>query len=85
MEKEMLVAKANAIRTAIKHLGADLLLVKGEVGAAPETEGENRGEVLANFMLTYRHLEDASMRLGKVIQAKDGGVSVYDKASTIGA
>jgi hypothetical protein len=27
----------------------------------------------------YRHLEDAAMRLGKVIQAKDGGKSIYDK------
>lgn len=36
-------------------------------------------EVYANLTLAYRHLEDASMRLGKVIQALDGGVSVYDK------
>lgn len=37
------------------------------------------GEVKANFMLAYRHLEDARMRIGKIIQASDGGVSVYDK------
>jgi len=37
------------------------------------------GEMHANFMLAYRHLEDARMRLGKVLQAKDGGKSVYDK------
>jgi hypothetical protein len=37
-------------------------------------------EALANVMLAYRHLEDASMRLGKAIQALDGGVSVYDKS-----
>jgi hypothetical protein len=36
-------------------------------------------EVLANLTLAYRHLEDAAMRLGKAIQAADGGVSVYDK------
>ncbi len=36
-------------------------------------------------MLTYRHLEDASMRLGKILQHLDGGVSVYDKATTVGA
>jgi hypothetical protein len=36
-------------------------------------------------MLAYRHLEDASMRLGKVMQALDGGVSVYDRATTVGA
>lgn len=37
------------------------------------------GEAYANATLAYRHLEDASMRLGKAIQALDGGVSVYDK------
>lgn len=37
------------------------------------------GEANANVMLAFRHLEDASMRLGKAIQAVDGGVSVYDK------
>ena len=43
------------------------------------TEGANTGEMIANIMLSYRHLEDARMRLGKVIQAHDGGKSVYDK------
>jgi len=37
-------------------------------------------EAIANAVLAFRHLEDASMRLGKVIQAIDGGVSVYDKS-----
>ena len=36
-------------------------------------------EIKANIMLSYRHLEDARMRLGKAMQAKDGGISVYDK------
>ena len=40
---------------------------------------EQHSEMKANLMLAYRHLEDARMRLGKVLQAKDGGVSVYDK------
>ena len=43
------------------------------------------GEAFANVMLAYRHLEDASMRLGKAIQALDGGVSVYDKEQVPGA
>ena len=45
----------------------------------PNKEGADIGESKANIMLAYRHLEDASMRLGKVIQAQDGGKSVYDK------
>jgi hypothetical protein len=37
------------------------------------------GEMHANFMLAYRHLEDARMRLGKVLQAMTGGKSIFDK------
>ncbi len=33
----------------------------------------------ANIMLTYRHLEDARMRIGKILQAADDGVSILDK------
>ncbi len=40
-------------------------------------------EAMANMVLTYRHLEDANMRLGKAIQALDGGVSVYDKTTAV--
>lgn len=36
-----------------------------------EIEG-NKGEMIANAILAYRHLEDASTRLDKVIQAHDG-------------
>lgn len=45
-------------------------------GIAPD--GADRGEMKANIMLAYRHIEDAQMRLGKAIQAFDGGKSVYD-------
>jgi len=37
------------------------------------------GEMIANIMLAYRHLEDARMRIGKVLQAADDGVSILDK------
>lgn len=36
---------------------------------------EDRGEMIASAILAYRHLEDAKMRLGKVAQAFNGGVS----------
>lgn len=42
-------------------------------------------EASANVWLSYRHLEDAAMRLGKAIQAIDGGKSVYDKTEVPGA
>ncbi len=37
-------------------------------------------EMKANTMLAYRHLEDARMRIGKVLQAADDGVSILDKS-----
>ena len=44
-----------------------------------QTQEIDKGEMIANLMLAYRHLEDARMRVGKAIQAYDGGVSAYDK------
>lgn len=41
--------------------------------------GSNPGEMKANTMLALRHLEDAKMRIGKAIQAFDGGVSCYPR------
>jgi hypothetical protein len=68
---------ANEARMQIKAVAAAVLAMRDGM-IAPE-------EAIANIMLAYRHLEDASMRLGKVIQALDGGVSVYDKRTTVGA
>ena len=50
----------------------------------PETEAEDkypnqRGEMKANIMLAYRHLEDARMRVGKILQAAGDGISILDK------
>lgn len=36
-------------------------------------------EMHANITLAYRYLEDARMRLGKVVQAYDGGASCYPR------
>lgn len=38
-----------------------------------------QGEIKANIMLAYRHLEDARMRVGKILQAAGDGVSIFDK------
>ena len=50
-----------------------------------EVGPEDLAEARANMELVYRHLEDARMRLGKVIQAIDGGTSIYDKEDKPGA
>lgn len=84
MTKEVFTDSVNTIRKAIKKEGKFLMDFKEAVMNATLPQGADRGEIIANLMLTYRHLEDASMRLGKVLQAVDGGVSVYDKETTIG-
>lgn len=69
-----------AIRHQIKTLAE---IVRGAmqhpVFSSGKTPQQDHAEMKANIMLACRHLEDAGMRLGKAIQAYDGGVSVYDK------
>jgi hypothetical protein len=68
------VADCEALRRDIKPIAERARALFGTNTPEPEA-----GEAMANLMLALRHLEDASMRLGKCIQALDGGVSVYDK------
>ena len=66
-------------RAKIKESAQELLEVREIKKVSESNAVEDPAEVLANMTLAYRHLEDAAMRLGKVIQAYDGGISVYDK------
>lgn len=63
-------AELETVGAAINQLRKDALDKAFDV-----KEGEDRGEVIANLTLAYRHIEDARMRLGKVYQARDGGIS----------
>ena len=71
--------KMNAMRDNIESNVKLLDVIKKDTIQTPTKEGENRGEMMSNLILAYRHLEDAKMRCGKAIQAFDGGVSCYDK------
>ena len=65
-------------RKRLKTIAADVKAAKEERSKCETTKEEDMGEELANLTLTYRHLEDASMRVGKTIQALSGGKSIYD-------
>lgn len=69
----MTVDDCEALRRELKPLAEKVLAL------APKDARPMWSEAHSNVMLAYRHLEDASMRLGKAIQALNGGVSVYDK------
>lgn len=78
MEANNIKTQSNDLRADVQAIVNKLLETKKVYAISPNlTENEDRGEVMANLTLAYRHLEDAKMRLGKVIQAVDG-VSIYD-------
>lgn len=70
-----------SVRVGIKTLAAEVKELKhhSELTGELQAPSTDVAEAQANVMLSYRHLEDSAMRLGKAIQAYDGGVSVYDK------
>ncbi|MDP6526530.1 MAG: hypothetical protein QGH15_20140 [Kiritimatiellia bacterium] len=65
--------KVEALITHSSFHDPDMHLATGNL---PNSQQAN---MAANITLAFRHLEDARMRLGKVIQAATGGVSIYDK------
>lgn len=73
-----IAGKISEIRTDIKSVGEKTKKIIDEIKAVTFPQGTDVGEMIANAMLAYRHLEDAAMRLGKTIQAYEGGKSIYD-------
>jgi hypothetical protein len=76
MTIEIAVKQLSDIRKEIGGLDNKLLYLKADVIAAAKTP--DRAEAIASIQLAHRHLEDARMRCGKVIQALEGGVSILD-------
>jgi hypothetical protein len=75
--------ECEALRREIKAIAEKVWALK--LSASMLASDPTPSEAYANVILAYRHLEDASMRLGKAIQALDGGASVYDKTQVVGA
>lgn len=73
----------NSFRAELKGVAKRVLMLKRHKAITASSleyssQKSDTGEMISNIVLAYRHLEDASMRLGKAIQAFDGGVSCYD-------
>lgn len=69
---------SNHLRAELQNVADYMTNIKKQgFDTFPVPETADKGESIANFTLAYRHVEDAKMRLGKVIQAIEG-VSVYD-------
>ena len=76
--------KMTAFRESLKGLTGEAVAIKNEVAGGAEIAGQNKGEMIANITIAYRHLEDAAMRFGKAIQAADGGESPLGGPNTPG-
>ena len=84
MDTEQFKEAAGRHRIVLADVVAALAQLKEEVLSADQKEGQNKGEIVANITLALRHAEDASMRLGKAIQAASGGVSPLGGPATPG-
>jgi len=82
-EKKQVDFLADTLRKEIKSVAKKVLRLSEFLKSRPQSENEERrkldGDVIAQSVLAYRHLEDASMRLGKVKQYMNDGESTYDK------
>lgn len=78
-----LVGECNMVRGAIKDLEKTCRALKDKIVADSRGREDafpgQASEMLGQITLAFRHLEDARMRVGKVIQYAGDGVSVYDK------
>lgn len=79
--EETLKEKCDRLRARLKQVEAEARAIKEhhDFTQADAYPGQH-GEMIAQSMLAVRHIEDARMRLGKVLQYAGDGVSVYDKA-----
>lgn len=71
----------DSFRKEIKEIGEKVkcLMAHDDFKRKQAYDGQH-GEMKANIMLAYRHLEDARMRIGKTLQAADDGISIFDKS-----
>lgn len=79
-DEETLKEKCDRLRASLKEIENQIRAIKDH----DELKGEQaytgqHGEMIAQSMLAVRHVEDARMRLGKVLQYAGDGVSIYDK------
>lgn len=71
--------KIEAVKTIVSMLNAHAELEESDQSNVNQIQPSRNGEMRANIILAYRHLEDARMRIGKAMQAYQGGISILDK------
>jgi len=68
--------------TRIELKGMEAILrhsLNNEIYNGEQKYKNQHGEMKAQTMLAIRHIEDARMRIGKILQYADDGISILDK------
>lgn len=78
-----LISTCNILRKDLLSVEADIrVLQKANDFDNPEARPGQHAEIRANIQLALRHVEDARMRLGKVIQHAENRQSIFDTPAT---
>jgi len=75
---DALSKRCDSLRADFLGIGTEILALKDGYHRFIEDFPGQHAEMKSNVMLAYRHLEDARMRIGKVLQQIQGGKSMYD-------
>lgn len=79
-KEDTFAERAYQVRGKLRELAMEVkALQEHPIFLMEQKEIGQHSEMHANVTLAYRHLEDATMRLGKAVQAYDGGTSVYPR------
>ncbi len=77
-----LIETCNVLRKDLLSVETDIrVLHKAHDFDVPEVRPGQHAEIRANIQLALRHVEDARMRLGKVIQHTENRESIYDSVN----
>ncbi len=81
----LLKAHCARMRGTLTAQAAEARILKHLIHDAVQNGGTallyDQGEAIANSMLALRHIEDACMRIGKVLQYTRDGKSIYDQVN----
>jgi hypothetical protein len=77
----LLQTLCNQLRESIRRTEVEVRQLKEQAAMKfPDAYPGQHGEMIGQSMLAVRALEEARMRLGKVLQYAGDGVSIYDRA-----
>ena len=99
MDDAELFRESNTVEDLCGDLRGEIEVTKGRLAKILDTKGfaelpnvfldganipiGMQANIAANITLAFRHLEDARMRLGKAMQAYQGGISIFDRGDAI--